>query len=195
MNQRPAPPPEGRLIAEAADRLDLSIREAARRAGLSYGRWRQITAGYQNVSPGEYAIVRAPAKTIAKMARVVGVTSGQLAAVGRADAAEVLEETPRREEPALDTLPLLLPEPVSLDARRAARQMKAVVDIALGGSVEQVRAMVKDYPAGTPGHVIFPDDRVAAELWDLPGLPLDDRYAFLAHHFMNQTAQRAAGSA
>ena len=73
MEQRPDQPPEGRLIAAAADNLNLSIREAARRAGISYGRWRQIVKGYQNVSPGSYAPVHAPAKTLAKMAAVVGV--------------------------------------------------------------------------------------------------------------------------
>ncbi len=93
MDQRPEPPPEGKLIADAADRLDLSIREAARRAGISYGRWRQIVTGYQNVSPGSYALVRAPAKTLAKRARVVGVTAEQMETEGqRPDAAEILRE-------------------------------------------------------------------------------------------------------
>ncbi len=92
MDQRPEQPPEGRLIADAASRLDLSIREAARRAGISYGRWRQIVMGYQNISPGVYAPVHAPARTVAKMARVVGVTPAQLASAGREDAARTLEE-------------------------------------------------------------------------------------------------------
>ena len=74
METRPEQPPEGRLIHDAADRLDLSIREAAKRAGISYGRWRQITVGYQNVCPGSFAAVHAPAKTLAKMAKVVGIT-------------------------------------------------------------------------------------------------------------------------
>lgn len=91
MQTRPEQPPEGKLIAAAAERLELSIREAARRAGISYGRWRQITTGYQNTSPGEFAVVRAPAKTLAKMARVVGVTPEQLETEGqRPDAAEAM---------------------------------------------------------------------------------------------------------
>jgi transcriptional regulator with XRE-family HTH domain len=93
MDQQPGPPPEGKLIAEALTRLNLSIREASRRAGISYGRWRQITTGVQHVSPGSYAAVRdAPARTIARMAAVAGVTPGELAAAGRRDAAEALEE-------------------------------------------------------------------------------------------------------
>ena len=94
MEQRPDQPPEGRLIAAAADRLDISIREAARRAGLSYGRWRQIVKGYQNISPGVYGEVRnAPARTVAKMARVVGVTAEQMETEGqRPDVAEILRQ-------------------------------------------------------------------------------------------------------
>src|SRR5208282_4279075 len=90
METRPEQPPEGRLIADAANRLDLSIREAAKRAGISYGRWRQIVMGYQNISPGVYGAVHAPAKTVAKMARVVGVTPAQLTEAGRDDAAQIL---------------------------------------------------------------------------------------------------------
>jgi transcriptional regulator with XRE-family HTH domain len=91
METRPEQPPEGRLIADAAERLGLSIREAARRTGISYGRWRQIVTGYQNVSPGSYARVHAPAKTLARMARVVNVTAEQMATTGqRADVAELL---------------------------------------------------------------------------------------------------------
>ena len=78
MESRPEQPPEGRLIADAASRMELSIREGARRAGISYGRWRQIVTGCQNVSPGSFAAVHAPAKTLAKMAEVVGVTPAQL---------------------------------------------------------------------------------------------------------------------
>ena len=110
MDQRPDQPPEGKLLADAAARMNLSIREAARRAGISYGRWRQITSGYQNVSPGSYAKVHAPARTLARMARAVGVTAEQMETEGqRADAAEfMLREVPPppREIPGpLDALP------------------------------------------------------------------------------------------
>jgi transcriptional regulator with XRE-family HTH domain len=83
MDERPSPPPEGQLLATALAAMGMSIREASRRAGISYGRWRQITTGYQNVSPGSYAQVRAPAKTLARMAAVAGVSPGQLEAAAR----------------------------------------------------------------------------------------------------------------
>jgi lambda repressor-like predicted transcriptional regulator len=97
METRPDQPSEGKLITEALTRAGLSIREASRRAGISYGRWRQITGGFQNVSPGSYAAVKAPASTLARMAAAAGVTPAQLAEAGRDDAADVLTsilETP-----------------------------------------------------------------------------------------------------
>jgi hypothetical protein len=98
MEERPDQRPEGKLIAASAERLDLSIREAAKRAGISYGRWRQIVTGYQNVSPGSVAAVRAPARTLAKMAAVVGITAEQMETDGqRPDAAEILREMLRGE--------------------------------------------------------------------------------------------------
>ena len=90
MAERPDPPPWGALIISALQAAGLSAREAARRAGLSEGRWRQITGGYQVVSPGVYARVLGPAGTLAKMAAVAGVSPAELRAAGRDDAALVL---------------------------------------------------------------------------------------------------------
>jgi hypothetical protein len=87
MDERPEQPPEGKLIADALTRSGMSIRKASKQAGISYGRWRQITSGYQNVSPGSYARVTAPADTLARMAAVVSVTPEQLEEAGRPDAA------------------------------------------------------------------------------------------------------------
>jgi hypothetical protein len=94
MPNRPEPPPWGALITDALHRAQLSAREAARRAGISEGRWRQITGGYQVVSAGVYAPVRGPAATLARMAAVVGVTPAQLRQAGRADAAKELTAAP-----------------------------------------------------------------------------------------------------
>jgi hypothetical protein len=94
MPNRPEPPPWGALITDALHRAQLSAREAARRAGISEGRWRQITGGYQVVSAGVYAPVRGPAATLARMAAVVGVTPAQLRQAGRADAARELAAAP-----------------------------------------------------------------------------------------------------
>ena len=90
MPTRPAPPPWGALITGALRTAGLSAREAARRAGISEGRWRQITSGYQVVSAGVYAPVRGPAATLARMASVAGVTPARLEQAGRADAAAIL---------------------------------------------------------------------------------------------------------
>ncbi len=89
---RPAPPPWGALITSALREAGLSAREAARRAGISEGRWRQIASGYQVVSAGVYAPVRGPARTLARMAAVAGLSPGQLEQAGRADAAAALAD-------------------------------------------------------------------------------------------------------
>jgi hypothetical protein len=112
MDERPAQPPEGRLIAEALERSGLSIREASRRARLSYGRWRQITSGVQNVSPGEWARVTGPARTVARMAAVVGVTADQMAAAGREDVAVIIRDRPAS-QPDTDIAPAGVPEVVT----------------------------------------------------------------------------------
>lgn len=69
----------------------LSVREAARRADLSDSRWRQIVQGFQVVS-GTPVPFHAPAETIARMATVVGLTSIDLRAAGRSDAADALQD-------------------------------------------------------------------------------------------------------
>lgn len=96
MSDRPEAPPEAQLITAALKRAKMSAREAARRAGLSDARWRQITSGYQAVS-GTRVPVSAPAETLARMAEVVGVTAEQLTEAGRGDAAEELRTLPTSE--------------------------------------------------------------------------------------------------
>jgi hypothetical protein len=80
--------PEGELIAKGQRLTNISTREAARQAGISEGRWRQIVKGYQAVSAGTKVPVTAPPDTLARMANVVGVTPEQLEDAGRLDAAE-----------------------------------------------------------------------------------------------------------
>jgi hypothetical protein len=94
---RPDPSPWGAAIAAACRQAGLSARAAARRAGISEGRWRQITGGYQVVRPGVYVPVRGPAQTVARMAAVAGLTPAQLTAAGRDDAARVLAAQGARE--------------------------------------------------------------------------------------------------
>lgn len=86
------PPPEAKLIEELreAARPKLSVRKAAEAAGISEGRWRQISKGYNQATKDTRVPVRAPADTLARMARVVGATADQLLEVGRGDAADEL---------------------------------------------------------------------------------------------------------
>ena len=93
MSDRPDQRPEGRLIAAAQKRARISNREAAPRAGISEARWRHIVSGYRSEA-GHHIPVRAPADTLAQMARVVGVTPEELAEAGRNDAADALRALP-----------------------------------------------------------------------------------------------------
>jgi|SRR5580698_3608511 hypothetical protein len=126
MTGRPEPPGWGALITAAIARNGLSAREAARRAGLSEGRWRQITGGYQVVSPGVYAEVRGPAGTLARMAAVAGVTPAQLRGVGRDDAARILADQ-QGPEPSAEMLARMR----AMDPDQA-RELLATIAIQLG---------------------------------------------------------------
>lgn len=168
MDKRPDQPPEGKLIADAADRMDLSIREAARRAGLSYGRWRQVVQGYQNTSPGQFAKVNAPAKTLAKMARVVGVTPEQMETEGqRPDVADLLrqpapaEPSPVRElKPAVKGEPWWLPLPPGIDEED--------VEPVAAGIRRDLAPLLMDLPSGEKlSGEQFPGSPVDGMAWDL----------------------------
>jgi hypothetical protein len=179
METRPEPPPEGRLIEAAAARLDISIREAARRAGISYGRWRQIVKGYQNIGRGIYGPVRnAPARTIAKMARAAGVTPAQLAAEGcRPDAAAILAGLLEAEdEPTLPGgIPPVAAEPDLIAVRigeAIAAELRKIAD-GIRGEVDAGRR------AGIPDPEIFTDP-FERNLWLTPLTPEDQRVLAIA---------------
>jgi lambda repressor-like predicted transcriptional regulator len=122
MVDRPDPPPWGALLTAAIRRAGLSAREAARRAGISEGRWRQITGGYQVVSPGVYAQVRGPAATLAKMAAVAGLSPAELRAAGREDAAAVLARQQQERAPADEMLARVR----ALDGEQARELLAAI---------------------------------------------------------------------
>jgi hypothetical protein len=126
MPARPAPPPWGALITGALREAGLSARAAARRAGISEGRWRQITSGYQVVSAGIYAPVRGPAVTLARMAAVAGISPAQLERAGRADAAAALAATP-----AADASDAILRRVREMSTDQA-RELLATIAIQLG---------------------------------------------------------------
>lgn len=75
-------------------KLGISARKAASLAGMSDARWRHIVNGYQPIARNEQIAVTAPAQTLARMAKVVGVDADQLRAAGREDAADELERLP-----------------------------------------------------------------------------------------------------
>lgn len=81
--------PEGKLIELARKAKGLSARRAARDAAVSEGWWRQIENGYTSVG-GQPAAIKGADDTLARMARVAGVTPEQLRAAGRPQAADVL---------------------------------------------------------------------------------------------------------
>lgn len=85
------PPPEAVLIATKRDGAvpRLSMREAARLAGISATRWRQLEAGTIRVKGTDYP-EKAPAETLALMAQAVGATPEELRTSGRDDAAAIL---------------------------------------------------------------------------------------------------------
>ena len=126
MSMPPEPPPEGVLIESARKQHpEISIREAARRAGISEGWWRQVVKGYQSHSGGTYGTVRdVPAETVARMAKATGrITAEQMRTEGhRPDAAEIMPRLPDpRPDFTDDSDPALLPfrESVTKDLYRA----------------------------------------------------------------------------
>lgn len=127
MPERPEPPQWGALITAALRAGGLSARQAARRAGISEGRWRQISGGYQVIRPGVYVPVRGPADTLARMAAVAGVSADELRAAGREDAAQVLDDeagVARRDRAADDEV---LERIRSLDGDRARKLLVQIV--------------------------------------------------------------------
>lgn len=204
MDARPEPPPEGVLIAAALKDARISVREAARRAGMSDGWWRQIVNGYQSLSGGAFGVVRAPAETLARMAQVVGLTPRQLADAGRDDAAPVLQEILRRErDPGPDDAPRAadaegsVPVPGRRDTRRLPILYAGVDEARLAPFLEAVEAQVR---AATPadgrrpsGREAFPESERYQQVWDTDLLGEAEKAKAIAIYMM--IATEAARSA
>jgi transcriptional regulator with XRE-family HTH domain len=143
MPERPSPPAWGALLTNALAAAGLSAREAARRAGISEGRWRQIAGGYQVVSPGVYAPVHGPAQTVARMAAAAGVTPAQLTGAGRPDAATALasRRADASQEQILQRVREMSPE--------QARELLAAITVQLGIRVTADRAAPRERRYGT----------------------------------------------
>ena len=87
--------PLGTYLRE--QRGKMSIREAARRADISESRWRQVEAGYQQMSGGVRVAVHPRAETIASMCKAISAdvrTGLQLAEHDPDQYAWLLETTP-----------------------------------------------------------------------------------------------------
>ncbi len=143
MAERPPPPPWGALLTKALADAQLSAREAAKRAGISEGRWRQIASGYQVVSPGVYAPVQGPARTLARMAAAAGVTPAQLTDTGRPDAAKALaaQEADASHEQMLQRVREMNPD--------QARELLAAIAVQLGIRVPAAGPDAEDRRYGT----------------------------------------------
>jgi hypothetical protein len=91
----------GELIRAARDAMTpkLSLRDAAKRAGISPENWGHVERGYQLLH-GRYRAAPGTPSTVAHMARVVGVSPTRLRAAGNDPAAEILEEMLRASESA-----------------------------------------------------------------------------------------------
>jgi len=89
-----APPPEAQLISRLRQEHvpPLSMRKAARRAGMSPALWTQNEQGYRKVARGIVIPVRATDDKLAAMALVVGAAPDQLRSAGRDSAAAMLEK-------------------------------------------------------------------------------------------------------
>ena len=166
MNRPPEPPPEGVLIETARKATGLSVREAARHAGISEGWWRQVAKGYQSLSGGAHGTVRAPAGTVAEMARVVGLTPQQMEAEGqRPDAAEAMRRDAEARVP-----PRLAAVPPSIERGEddifpdMDADMRARVEARVPAIEALVRSAAIDGPL-TSGNLIFRDPH-EAEMWD-----------------------------
>ncbi|MDN3056924.1 helix-turn-helix transcriptional regulator [Streptomyces sp. SRF1] len=148
---RPEPPPEAALIRTALKVARLSARSAAKRAGISDARWRQIVSGYQSVS-GEQIPVKAPADTLARMAQVVGVSADQLTGAGREDAAQALRE--------MEALAPSMPTETYASDPHIEAVMQLLTTLPPEAQEEVLRRFQRTVPGGDD-HVTRPEQRHA----------------------------------
>lgn len=108
MDDRDVPdelPPEGRLLEQARDRLDISQNEAARRAGITGTYWRQVV---RDKAPG--LTTERGVRTLVKMAQAVRVQADQFEDIGREDVAAKLRARDGAPAPTVEELAARLAE-------------------------------------------------------------------------------------
>jgi hypothetical protein len=116
-------PPEGLLLEQARDRMDISQNEAGRRAGITGTRWRQIVYEVAPTMTSPRGV-----KTLVRMARAVGVGHEQVNGVGRGDVADQMRsEQQPAEEPTIAELAAELEEirRVNADLARRLEEIEA----------------------------------------------------------------------
>lgn len=135
MSDRPEQRPEGRLIELALKRTRSSIRKAAAEVPISEGRLRQIINGYETRGAGVHLAVRAPAETLASIARAFGITPEQLEGADRADAAAELRDllTTEPTPPASETDRVKLAHEKIREAQRLMQEAQQI----LGGDTAE----------------------------------------------------------
>lgn len=175
----PPVPPYAALIRLAREAAQVTLRQAAAEAGLSYFRWTQIEAGHEKRGGVITAPVNPKPATIARMAaavnRIAGrqlITPERLSGEGEApQAAAILAEMqacePQPPRPALPSLPAVpewLPPDVSAAARPFADQIwMRLLGLAAAGVTSPDGAQV--FGAGTADARTW-DDR--AEWFTVP---------------------------
>ena len=181
-----------RLAREAMDMTALSAAEASRARGgkgISAAYWRDVERGYGG-RRGQRVPVRASARALAAMARVVGVMPAQLAEAGREDAARVLEEILRRDAPGMPAAPAPagLPHQPPAGATLADR-----IEGELARLQVEVRTEMSRHPTGTPPSAIFTHPAEAA-LMNVTSAPLAQRVRWIAEFRFARAHPPVAGS-
>ncbi|MFI5783197.1 helix-turn-helix domain-containing protein [Nocardia sp. NPDC051570] len=78
----------GRLVQEARESAGLSKREAAKRAGISEARWRQLELGYEVIRQQTFPVKTTP-ETVAHIAKALGLSRDELLVAAGFDPAMV----------------------------------------------------------------------------------------------------------
>lgn len=118
----------GRLLEHARTKvLGLSGREAARRAGISESRWRQIVTGWQPAGAGNRIPANPSPRTIVAMALAVQLDPGQVIKAAQMVVEPVVLERLIREITAGSTDQELSAEPVGSPAYGQPDEVESIV--------------------------------------------------------------------
>lgn len=128
---------EGRLIEEATKASGRSVRGIAANVGISDTRLRHLVRGWQPGPNGEPIASHAPARTLARIAVVLGISPEALTEAGRQDAADLI---PAVIEQRSKGLAGLIPPPPTVQGRAT---LTSVSGLTVGPGIEA-------HPGGHP---------------------------------------------